>query len=148
MTKEDKIEAKEIFDEWTTFIEDRVDAWSANAPEEIVKYLDYSPESLKEIEKYILSKYNKENLSDPENKIEIDALVSYYGETLRRNIPNSIWHIELDDETDAFYKSPAVKPQIGLHIGLYYFLKRLVAKNKGTFLFDLYTKILAKNKQP
>ncbi len=49
MTKEEKIEAKEIFDEWTTFIEDRVDSWAATAPTEIVKHLDYSSESLKDI---------------------------------------------------------------------------------------------------
>ncbi len=122
-----------------------VDSWSANAPAEIVKHLDYCPESLKEIERYILEKYNKENLGDSENKIEIDALVSYYGETIRRNIPNSTWHIELDDETDAYYNSPAVKPPIGLHIGLYYVLKRIIHKKTGTFLYNRYIKTIKKN---
>jgi len=146
MTQEEKEIKQETFIEWTTFIEDRVNEWSTTAPKEIVKNLDYSPESLKVIEQYILSKYTKETLGNSENKIEIDALVSYYGETLRRNIPNSIWHIELDDETSVDFNTPSVKAPIGPQLGLYYLLKRLVVKNKGTFLYDMYVKMLDMNK--
>ncbi len=85
-------------------------------------------------------------MGNSENKIEIDALVSYYGETMRRNIPNSIWYIELDDETDAYYNSPAVKPPTGLHIGLYYIQKRVVHKKTGAFLHNRYIKTIVKNK--
>lgn len=146
MTQEEKEIKQETFIEWTTFIEDRVNEWSTSAPKEIVKTLDYSPESLKVIEQYILSKYTKETLGNSKNKIEIDALVSYYGETLRRNIPNSIWHIELDDENSVDFNTPSVKAPIGPQLGLYYLLKRLVAKNKGTFLYDMYVKMLDRNK--
>lgn len=146
MTKDEKITAKEIFIEWTTFTEDRIEEWSKNAPKELVDTLDYRPESLKLIEKYILEGYDKESLGQPENKVEIDALVSYYGETLRRNIPESIWYIELEDETSVDFNSPAIKVPIGPLLGIYYLLKRVIAKNKGTFLYDLYLKILDRNR--
>jgi len=55
MTEEEKNIKQENFIEWTTFIEDRVDEWSVNVPKKIVDALDYSPESLKVIESYILS---------------------------------------------------------------------------------------------
>lgn len=142
MTEEEKNIAREVFDEWTTFIEDRVDEWSANAPKEINEALDYSPESLKVVEKYILDNYDKESLSIPENKIAIDALISYYAETFRRNLPNSIWHIELEDESSIDFNLPCIKTPIGTVIPLYYLFRRVIAKNKGTFLYDFYVKRL------
>ncbi len=142
MTEEEKIIKKENFIEWTTFSEDRVDEWSANAPKEIVEVLDYSPESLKNIEKYILANYDKESLSNPENKIAIDAVISYYAETFRRNLPGSIWYIELEDENSIDFNLPCIKTPIGTLINPYYLIKRVIAKNKGTFLYDFYVKRL------
>lgn len=142
MTEEEKLEAEEIFIEWTTFIEDRVDEWSVNVPKEIAESLDYSPESLKDVEKYILANYNKDSLNNQENKIPIDALISYYSETLRRNLPNSYWHIELDDDSSIGFNSPCLKTPIGTVIPLYFLFKRVLAKNKGTFLYDFYVKRL------
>ena len=146
MTGEEKTQKREEFMEWTTFIEDRVDAWSASSAIEWSGSLDYSPESLTIVEKYMLANFNADSLKDPLNKIAIDALVSYYGETLRRNIPKSTWYIELDDESSVDFNTPAIKAPIGPLLGLYFLLKRLISKNKGTFLFDLYQKMLARNK--
>ncbi|MCT4613898.1 MAG: hypothetical protein N4A49_03370 [Marinifilaceae bacterium] len=142
MTEEEKNKAKEIFDEWTTFIEDRVNEWFTSAPQEITNALDYSPESLKIVEKYILANYSRASLTNPKNKKSIDALVSYYSETFRRNLPNSIWYIELEDEGSIDFNSPCIKTPIGTVIPLFYLIKRVIAKNKGTFLYDFYIKRL------
>ncbi len=142
MTEEEKQIKRDNFIEWTTFTEDRVNEWSENAPKELVDALDYSPESLKDVEKYILSNYDKESLSKPENKIAIDALISYYAEVFRRNLPDSIWYIELEDEDSIDFNLPCIKTPIGTLINPYYLLKRVVAKNTGTFLYDLYKKRL------
>ncbi len=142
MTEEEKNIKKENFIEWTTFTEDRVDEWSVNAPKEIVEALNYNPESLKVVEKYILDNYDKEALSVPENKTAIDALISYYAETFRRNLPNSIWYIELEDEDSIDFNLPCIKTSIGTLINPYYLFKRVIAKNKGTFLYDFYVKRL------
>lgn len=147
MTEKEENIKREIFNEWTTFIEDRVNEWSANAPKEVAEILDYSPESLKSIEQYILNRYTKDSLGNSENKIEIDAIVSYFGETLRRSIPNSFWYIELKDESSVDFNSPSIKAPIGPQLGLYYLLKRVIAKNKGTFLYDLYIKMLERNRK-
>ena len=142
MTEEEKNIKRENFIEWTTFIEDRVDEWSVNAPKEIVESLDYSPESLKVIESYILSTFNIESVSNIENKNAIDAVISYYGETLRRNLPNSTWLLDLDDEDNIYFNLPSIKTPIGFPISPYSLIKRVINKNKGTFLYDLYTKRL------
>ena len=133
---------KENFIEWTTFIEDRVNNWTLNAPKKLVDALDYSPESLKVIEQYILEKYTKETLGKPENKTAIDAIISYYSEVFMRNFPNSIWHIELEDENSVDFNLPCIKTPIGTLVNPYYLIKRVMAKNKGTFLYDFYLKRL------
>lgn len=142
MTEEEKILKKENFIEWTTFTEDRVNEWSINAPTDITEALDYSPESLKSIEKYILENFDRESLSISENKINLDAIVSYFAETFRRNLPKSIWYIELEDENSIDFNLPCIKTTIGTLINPYYLLKRVVVKNKGTFLYDFYLKRL------
>ncbi|EGV43084.1 hypothetical protein BZARG_3069 [Bizionia argentinensis JUB59] len=133
---------KENFIEWTTFIEDRVNNWTLNAPKKLVDVLDYSPESLKVIEKYILENYTRETLGKPENKSTIDAIISYYSEVFMRNLPNSIWHIELEDENSVDFNLPCIKTPIGTLVNPYYLIKRVMAKNKGTFLYDFYVKRL------
>lgn len=145
MTEEEKEDKKAVFMEWTTFIEDRVNSWLESANPEIREYLDYSPESLERVEQYLLNNYHKETLAMQENKIPIDALVSYYGETLRRNIPGSTWYIELDDDTSVDFSSPAVRAPIGPLLGLYWLLKRVFAKNSGDFLYSLYQKMKVRN---
>lgn len=142
MTEEEKNVKQDNFIEWTTFIEDRVDQWSVNLSKEIIETLDYSPESLKVIESYILSVFSIESVSDIKNKKEIDAVISYYAETLRRNLPDSIWYLDLDDEDNIYFNLPSIKTPIGFPISPYSLIKRIINKNKGTFLYDFYEKRL------
>ena len=116
MTEEEKNIKRENFIEWTTFIEDRVNEWATTISENVANSLDYSSESLKVIESYILTNFDKDTVTDTKNKKVVDAVVSYYGEALRRNLPNRV--------------SP------------YSLIKRLIAKKTGTFLYDLYVKRL------
>jgi hypothetical protein len=142
MTEEEKSIKRENFIEWTTFIEDRVDAWSVNIPKQVAELLDYSSESLKVIESYILSNFSLEFVSDEKNKLETDAVISYYGETLRRNLPNSTWYLDLDDESNIDFNLPSIRTPIASPISPYLLIKRIINKNKGTFLYDLYIKRL------
>ena len=142
MTEEEKNIKRENFIEWTTFIEDRVNAWTSTISKEVADKLDYSPESLKAIESYVLSHFDKDSVADTRNKNAVDAMVSYYGETLRRNLPNSTWFLDLEDETNIYFNLPSIRTPVGFPISPYSLFKRLIAKNIGTFLYDLYVKRL------
>ncbi len=142
MTEEEKNIKRENFIEWTTFIEDRVNEWGGTISENVADALDYSPESLKVIESYILSNFDKNSVTDTKNTKAVDAVVSYYGETLRRNLPNSTWFLDLEDEGNIYFNLPCIKTLVGFPISPYSLIKRLIAKKTGTFLYDLYVKRL------
>jgi len=142
MTEEEKNIKRENFIEWTTFIEDRVDEWAKNIPEDITSLLDYSPESLNVIEAYILSNFDKDSVSDIKNKNAVDAVISYYGETLRRNLPESTWFLDLEDESNIYFNLPSIKTPVAFPISPYSLIKRIINKNSGTFLRDFYVKRL------
>jgi len=142
MTEEEKNTKRDNFIEWTTFIEDRVNKWLIEDSSKLTSSLDYSSESLKVIESYLLSTFNLESISDIKNKHKIDAIISYYGETLRRNLPDSIWVVDLDDKDNIYFNLPTIKTPVGFPISPYSLIKRIVAKNKGTFLYDFYIKRL------
>jgi len=148
MTEEEKEIKQGNFIEWTTFIEDRVDEWSKSVKAELSNKLDYSPDSLLAIEEYILSNFTKDSLSDEQCKMQIDATISYYAETLLRNLPESFWFLDLDDESSYFYNLPSIKTPIGTMICPHKLLPRLIHKNKGTFLFDFFKKRLGFIKNP
>ena len=138
MNQEEKIIKKENFVQWVTFLEDRIDQWKSSLPLELREVLDYGPHSLSEIESYILSNFSLENFNQVENKAIVDAIVSYFGETLRRNLPDSVWDIELEDESSINFNLPCVKTQVGFPINPYGLLRRIIKKNSGDFLKAFY----------
>ena len=141
MTEEEKEEKREVFTEWITFIEDRVDSWKESLDLDFANRLDYQPESLKIVEEYILSNYNKDSLSNQDYKMPLDALISYFGETFRRNLSKTHWFIDLEEDS-FFFNVPALKSPIGTLISPHYLMRRVIQKNRGTFLYDSYIKRL------
>jgi hypothetical protein len=148
MTEEEKEIKQGNFIEWTTFIEDRVDEWFKSIKVDLSNQLDYSPDSLITIEEYILSNFTKDSLSNEKCKMQIDATISYYAETLLRNLPESTWFLDIDDESSYYYNLPSIKTTIGTMICPHKLLPRIIHKNKGTFLFDFFNKRLGFIKKP
>ena len=108
MTKKEKEDKLENFKTWVTFIDDRVNDWKKEIPEEIAKQFDWRLESLHHVEHYLLNHYTRERVLDKENKKAIDALASYIGETFRLHLPHARWNLELKDRRNIDFNTPTV----------------------------------------
>ena len=70
--------------------------------------LDFSPESLLIVEKYILDTYDSMDaiLADDQSEA-LNGLSIYVGQTFRKNL-GGIWTIDFEDEDDADYGLPII----------------------------------------
>ena len=97
---------KENFEEWIILIDSKMEYFTdAFAGENNLK-LDYSIESLDEIENWILTNYSeiKDLIGDAKN---LDYLTVYIGETFRKHIGGE-WFIDLKNKKNAYYSMPVL----------------------------------------
>jgi hypothetical protein len=133
-----KEEQQDEFETWVTFLHDRVEDWTDTLEDEFKEKLDFTPESLPALESYILETYSIDTFQDKRMNSIMDAIVSYFGETLRSHLPKAYWKIELDDESDANFALPALSVPVGPEICPHLLFRRLQAKNQGDFLFKFF----------
>ncbi|WP_422859488.1 hypothetical protein ACOKFD_00670 [Flagellimonas sp. S174] len=135
-------ERNEDFIEWTTFTEDRFNDWVKPNPK-LAKLLDWSPNSLIIVENYLLENFTIEDLENQENKTPIDAIVSYVAETIRKNIPETIWKIDLEDKTNIYYRLPYLVFKLGAPTCPHDLIKDCVGKREHGMIksrFDYHNK--------
>ena len=97
---------KENFEEWIILIDSKMEYFTdAFAGENNLK-LDYSIESLDEIENWILTNYReiKDLIGDAKT---LDYLTVYIGETFRKHIGGE-WFIDLKNKKNAYYSMPVL----------------------------------------
>ena len=97
------------FQYWVFEIDDKLEKFFHDSvPYQIRKHLDYSPASLEIVEDWILKKYSeRSDLKRPQEQYFADCIACYVGETFRKNIGGR-WDIELEDESDAYYRVPVL----------------------------------------
>ena len=108
------------------------------------KLFDYSLESLDEVQKYLIGKYELEDLRDDNNKFDIDGAASYVYSVFMKHLPNYQCLIELKDKKSLLYNQPAINtiPRVGVDFSTYFFLPRIInLKRIGDFRFQLENKI-------
>lgn len=97
---------RDDFEYWLISMDDELDIFFSSLPSDFVNKLDFSLDSLIELEEFVLDKYASANLiMDQTNKMELDRLSRYVGETIRKSIGGT-WDIELEDSDNAYYKLP------------------------------------------
>lgn len=102
------IVTRDDFETWLFSMDEELDAFFSSLPANIIKKLDYSLDSLLELEALILKKFDSINsIMATENKLELDRLARYVGESIRKSVGGK-WDIELDDPSDAFYRLPVM----------------------------------------
>ncbi|HYF67413.1 MAG TPA: hypothetical protein VD884_04720 [Ohtaekwangia sp.] len=140
MTKKEKEEKLENFKTWVTFIDDRVNNWKKEIPEDIANQFDWSLKSLPQVERYILSHYTRERVANIENKKDIDAIASYIGETFRLHLPNARWSLEIDDKRNIDYNIPTVvtTPLAGAPISPFSMILRVLNDKSGDVLRRIF----------
>lgn len=135
-SKEDRYET---FIEWTTFTEDRFNEWKKSLPKEIAAKLDWTPESLLVVEKYLLDNYSAEDQKLKEKRPALDAIVSYVGDLIRKNIPETTWKIELEDETNIFYNLPYLVFKLGVPLSPHSLVQDALVEKTGSVIKERYS---------
>lgn len=99
---------RDDFEHWLFIMDDELTALFNLLPSDFTAKLDYSIESLIELESWILNRFDSlESVTAPENMLVLDYLSRYVGEVIRRTVGGK-WDIELDDVDDAFYRLPVL----------------------------------------
>ena len=130
------------FQVWLMKIDDELDHFFGKIPTELSSKLDYTINSLIEIEGFMLSEFKsiEELLS---NKVIHNQIAIYIGETFRKNL-NALWKIKKDDPKFAFYGLPIiVEPDTqNTLICPLTLATTAIDRNKGDFLHQILTNLL------
>jgi hypothetical protein len=100
--------SKNDFDEWLTFMDDRLEQLFSESPSHITSLLDYSPKSLTVLENWLMSLYKSPDEIPDTDKYFIDKVSCYVGETFRKNI-GAKWTIDLTNQEDVYYGLPVIE---------------------------------------
>lgn len=133
------------FQMWLFHMDDALEEFLQTLPEEIAVKLDYGKGSLNVIENWILDTFkNKEQLLLSENKLILDGLSRYIGETFRKNIGGGKWSINLEDKMDAFYSLPVLKDheKITIPVAPHTLATACISRKKGTYISGILENIL------
>lgn len=105
-------------------MDDRIEDWFVTLGVHIKTKLDYSINSLDEVEKYLIEKFVLNDLKNEINKKEIDAIASYVLKTFKLHWSNSEYVIELEDERNVLFNRPAIitTPKVGMAFSPFQFL--------------------------
>ena len=88
------------FEDWIILIDFKMDYFMGEFAKEQNLKLDYSIESLDEIEGWILANYKEVNDLIADRKM-LDYLTVYVGETIRKNLGGK-WVIDLENKENVF----------------------------------------------
>ena len=97
---------QENFEEWLILIDFKMDYFTGEFAKEQKLKLDYSIESLDEIEGWILANYKEIKDLTNDSKM-LDYLTIYIGETFRKYIGGK-WFIDLKNKKNAYYGVPVL----------------------------------------
>ena len=103
-----KLTTRDDFEYWLFSMNDFLEQFIAQFPEEDQSSLDYSPSSLDVVEAWILKTYLDTDamLSSSESQA-VNQAACYVGETFRKALGGK-WDIQLDDPTYAYHSMPII----------------------------------------
>ncbi len=128
-------ERRSTFEVWQKELPLRIQKW-----EEFLKSLnvelclDYSKESLSELERILLDKYDSNAYKEKILNTELDGAASYIGESIKALIPGSDWTIFLDDETNIYFGLPCVLTNYSGAISIHFLIREILTERSGNVL--------------
>jgi len=141
------IKKQEIFDTWRLEIDNRINNWKNNLLRNNQDLrTDYSIASLIELERNLIINYDISSLKNENHYQVLDACASYIGETIIRLLPDSKWHIYLDDVSNVDYGLPCVVTLYSGSISVHYLLREILSHKDGHVLKNRIEKILTYDK--
>ena len=101
------------FQAWLFEMDNALDRFLQSFPAEVATKLDFSQESLNELEALVLKRYGHIDETRPSSEARfLDGAARYVGEVFRKKLSGA-WIIELDDEKDIFYGLPQLRGMRG-----------------------------------
>lgn len=97
---------QEDFQEWIFQIEFKMDYFTKDFAQEQNLILDYSMQSLDDLEAWILAHYDNHHVLIEDRKV-LDYLTVYIGETFRKHLGGK-WFIDLKNKKNAYYSMPVL----------------------------------------
>jgi len=94
------------FQDWIFYISDKMEYFTNGFAKENHLKLDYSIESLDELEKWIIDNFKTIN-AIKDNPQMLDLLTIYIGETFRKHIGGK-WFMDLENKDNAYYHMPVL----------------------------------------
>jgi hypothetical protein len=128
---------RDDFETWLFSIDDELEEFLQSVSTDFAEKLNYSLDSLLEIEAYILEQYDSiDEIMKASNKRALDRLSIYVGESIRKSIGGN-WDIELDDSEDVFYKLPVLRhPKFGTECPLT-LVTACIDRKKGDYIYKI-----------
>ncbi|QEI09308.1 hypothetical protein FXN63_13600 [Pigmentiphaga aceris] len=136
-------EQEDQFELWLMDMDDALERFHATVPGESAEKLDFSADSLKNVEAFILRSYERvEDLRKPSEVLVWDGLTRYVGETFRKNL-GGIWFIDYSDKKNAFYGLPQLKNMRGqsAQICPMTLVSASVDRRRGDFIYTVFENI-------
>lgn len=98
---------------WLMDTSDAIERFLQSIPADVGARLDFSADSLKEIEGLILATYpHIDELKKPSEAKLVDGMARYVGEVFRKHLGGQ-WFIDFADKKNAFYGLPQLKGMAG-----------------------------------
>ena len=136
------------FDVWKSEMKQRIKAWASTKDDYGFDFkADYSIVSLIEMERLLIKYFNVKSLENKENNVFLDGCVSYIGEVIIRLLPESKWHIYLDDICNVYYGMPCVLTPYSGAIAVHYLLREILTENNGKVLEDRLERVVSYDKE-
>ena len=123
------------FEEWLVLIDFKMDYFTGEFAKEQNLKLDYSIESLDEIEGWILANYKEIKDLIADSKM-LDYLTIYIGETFRKYIGGK-WYIDLKNKKNAYYSMPVLTDpsyKYERYAATMTFATACIARKKGNYI--------------
>ncbi len=108
MTQQPASTKRDDFEFWIIHMDDALDEFFDQLPQDVRRNLDYSPRSLDVLERWLLDHYSgSQALLVPSESKTLDGAARYIGETFRKTI-GGYWTIDLDNPKNVFFGLPVL----------------------------------------
>lgn len=130
----DPDEALLDFESWLALMEEKLELLRSLVPDGVRARLDFSPESLEALERWLLKNYpNPAALRAPEQLDVYDGAVRYVGQTYLKTLGGD-WDILLDDPDYVFHGLPIICGFSAVRDCPHSLVTAALDRRRGTFL--------------
>ncbi|MFJ1435833.1 hypothetical protein ACILFN_10895 [Capnocytophaga canimorsus] len=123
------------FQDWIFYIDDKMDDFTQNFAQQHHLILDYSIQSLDDLEQWIFTNFENNTLLIENAKL-LDLLTIYIGETFRKHIGGK-WVMDTENKKNAYYMLPVLtdkKYKVEKYVAPSTFATACISRKKGNYI--------------